>query len=68
MPNWHTAPSRGVAEALGTYAQSQAAAAVIVGSRGRSGVKEILLGSVAMATLHHAHRPVMIVRAATKNE
>jgi len=34
---------------------------LVVGSRGRSAIREILLGSVAMATLHHAYRPVMVV-------
>jgi nucleotide-binding universal stress UspA family protein len=33
----------------------------MVGSRGRSAVREILLGSVAMATLHHTRRPVLVV-------
>jgi nucleotide-binding universal stress UspA family protein len=50
-----------VAEALVSYAGRRAAAAIVVGSRGRSAVSEILLGSVAMGTLHHAHRPVMVV-------
>jgi nucleotide-binding universal stress UspA family protein len=50
-----------VAEALAGCARSRAAAAIVVGSRGRSAVREILLGSVAMATLHHSHRPVMVV-------
>jgi nucleotide-binding universal stress UspA family protein len=34
---------------------------IVVGSRGRSTVRETLLGSVARSTLHHAHRPVMVV-------
>ncbi|MEV4536657.1 universal stress protein [Asanoa sp. NPDC049518] len=55
---------RTVARALAGTARSEAAAALAVGSRGRSAVKEILLGSVAMATLHHAYRPVLVVPAA----
>lgn len=54
---------RAVATALAGCASSHGAAAVVVGSRGRSAAREILLGSAAMATLHHAHRPVMVVRA-----
>ncbi|NUR90763.1 MAG: universal stress protein [Nonomuraea sp.] len=54
--------SRSVAEALAAAGRGRDAAALVVGSRGRSAVSEILLGSVAMATLHHAHRPVMVVR------
>lgn len=52
---------RAVAEALATEAAARRAAAVVVGSRGRSAPREILLGSVAMATLHHTFRPVLVV-------
>ena len=37
------------------------AAAVVVGSRGRSGLGEALLGSVSSGVLHHANRPVLVV-------
>jgi nucleotide-binding universal stress UspA family protein len=39
------------------------AAAVVVGSRGRSGLGGALLGSVSSGVLHHANRPVLIVHA-----
>jgi nucleotide-binding universal stress UspA family protein len=52
---------RAVADALASTARTEGAALLVVGSRGRSSVKEILLGSVAMATLHHAYRSVMVV-------
>ena len=42
-------------------ADDQGAAVVLVGSRGRSAVREIVLGSVAMGVLHGSHRPVMVV-------
>ena len=54
-------PGRAVADALAGYASTRSAALVVVGSRGRSATRELLLGSVAMATLHHAHRPVLVV-------
>ena len=60
----HGVAGRTVAGALAGCARSQSAAALVVGSRGRSAVKEILLGSVAVATLHHAYRPVLVVPAA----
>lgn len=57
----HGFHARGVAGALNTAASDAGAAVIVVGSRGRSAMREILLGSAAMATLHHAERPVMVV-------
>jgi nucleotide-binding universal stress UspA family protein len=34
---------------------------IVAGSRGRSAARELLLGSVAMAILHRAQRPVLVV-------
>jgi nucleotide-binding universal stress UspA family protein len=53
--------ARAVADALVRRAQDVQAAAIVVGSRGRSAAREIMLGSVAMAVLHHADRPVLVV-------
>lgn len=50
-----------VAEALTTCARERDAAAIVVGSRGRSMAREIVLGSSAMATVHNGERPVMVV-------
>ena len=52
----------GVAAAMIAAAEEHGAAAIVVGSRGRSAAREIILGSVAMGTLHRSHRPVMVVR------
>lgn len=35
---------------------------IVIGSRGLSGIKEFLLGSVSSRVSHHAHCPVLIVR------
>ncbi|MDQ4118714.1 MAG: universal stress protein, partial [Actinomycetota bacterium] len=37
------------------------AGVLVVGSRGRSAVREVLLGSTALAVLHHADTPVVVV-------
>nr|WP_240670732.1 universal stress protein [Actinoplanes solisilvae] len=57
----HGTRGRAVADALSACAREHKAAAVVVGSRGRSVVTEIVLGSVAMSTLHNAHRPVLVI-------
>ncbi|MEU4215827.1 universal stress protein [Actinoplanes sp. NPDC026623] len=57
----HGRSAHAVAEALAGAARARGAALLVVGSQGRSMVREMLLGSVTMGTLHLAHRPVMIV-------
>jgi nucleotide-binding universal stress UspA family protein len=37
------------------------ASAIVVGSRGLTGVRSIVLGSVSSGVVHHAHRPVLVV-------
>jgi nucleotide-binding universal stress UspA family protein len=54
-------PAAGVARRLARLASERGAAAIVVGSRGRSAARKVLLGSVAMAALHHAARPVLVV-------
>lgn len=38
------------------------AAAIVLGSRGLSGIKSLVLGSVSGAVVHHATRPALVVR------
>jgi nucleotide-binding universal stress UspA family protein len=45
-----------------TEAESCDAALVVVGSRGWSNARRMLLGSVSLAVLAHAERPVLVVR------
>jgi nucleotide-binding universal stress UspA family protein len=54
---------RAAAEALDTEASARKAGVIVVGSRGRSTLRQVVLGSTAMAVLHHAHRPVLVVPA-----
>lgn len=55
--------ARAIAATLDEYAAERGAALLVVGSRGRSASRELLLGSVAKAVLHHAHCPVLVVPA-----
>lgn len=44
------------------------ARAVVVGSRGRSGLRSALLGSVSNAVVHRCRRPVVVVHPADREE
>jgi nucleotide-binding universal stress UspA family protein len=49
------------AEAILAEAEKLDASVVILGSRGRTGVRSLMLGSVSHAVLQHADRPVLVV-------
>jgi nucleotide-binding universal stress UspA family protein len=49
--------------ALVTAADDQDADLVVLGSHGRTGLTEVLLGSVAAAVTQHTARPVLVVHA-----
>jgi nucleotide-binding universal stress UspA family protein len=44
------------------YAQRENIGLILVGTRGRSAFKRLLLGSIASGIVTHAHCPVMVVR------
>ncbi len=50
-----------VAAAILAEAKALEVAAIVIGSRGRTGIKSMLLGSVSRQLLHHADRPVILV-------
>ncbi len=49
-------------EAIVEVADKRDASAIVLGSRGLSGIKGVLLGSVSGAVVHHANRPALVVR------
>lgn len=51
-----------VPNAIIEYAAKQHADLIIMGTRGRTGAKKLLLGSVASAVMAHAKCPVLLVR------
>jgi len=48
--------------AIVNYAEKEMVDLIVVGTRGRSGLKRMLIGSVASDILHYAHCPVMVVK------
>ncbi|MBV9178899.1 MAG: universal stress protein [Nitrososphaeraceae archaeon] len=44
------------------YAESNNVDLIVVGTRGRTGFKKLLLGSVASGVVTYAHCPVMVVK------
>jgi nucleotide-binding universal stress UspA family protein len=53
---------RPVADAILAEAESRRVAVIVVGSRGLSGVRSRILGSVSSRLAHHARRPLLVVR------
>jgi nucleotide-binding universal stress UspA family protein len=49
------------ADAVLAEAAEVGARAIVMGTRGLTGIKSVLLGSVSHAVVHHADRPVVIV-------
>jgi nucleotide-binding universal stress UspA family protein len=61
VANVHMAVGR-PADEIVAYAQNQGVGLIVMGSRGREGIRRALMGSVSDAVVRHAHCPVMVVR------
>ena len=46
----------------GCVADERQADAIVIGTRGRTGLRRLLLGSVARNVMHHASCSVLIIR------
>ena len=44
------------------YAEEKRIDLIVVGTRGRSGFKKLLLGSIASSVVTYAHCPVLVVK------
>jgi len=51
-----------VVDTIVNYATSENVDLIVIGTRGRTGLKRFLLGSVANGVVLHAHCPVLVVR------
>ena len=51
-----------VTDAIVNYATKKNIDLIVIGTKGRTGLKRFLLGSVAQGVLQHAHCPVLLVR------
>ena len=57
-----TASAQGsAADEIAAYADRAAAELIVVGTHGRTGLRRVLLGSVAEQVLHKTRRPVLVV-------
>ncbi len=50
------------AEAITEYARKNAMDMIVIATHGRTGMKKMLLGSVALGILHQSHVPVHLIR------
>jgi nucleotide-binding universal stress UspA family protein len=58
-----TAEARGpIWDAIVTFARQREVSAIVVGSRGLTGLKSVLLGSVSEGIIRHAHRTTVVVQ------
>jgi nucleotide-binding universal stress UspA family protein len=55
-------PISRIGSAIVDYAERENVDLIVIGSRGRSGFKKMLLGSVASDVVTYAHCPVMVVK------
>ncbi len=50
------------ADTITEYAQEKGIDMILIGTHGYTGLKKLMLGSVAFGVLHHSHVPVLLIR------
>ncbi|MEI9476570.1 MAG: universal stress protein [Deltaproteobacteria bacterium] len=50
------------ADTITEYAQKEGMGMIIIGTHGYTGLKKLMLGSVAFGVLHQSHIPVLLIR------
>jgi nucleotide-binding universal stress UspA family protein len=53
---------KSVIESILDYASSKGIDLIVVGTKGRTGLKRLLMGSIANGIVHHANCPVLLVK------
>jgi nucleotide-binding universal stress UspA family protein len=53
---------KSVSESILNYSANEDTDLIVIGTKGRTGLKRFLIGSVANAVIQHAHCPVLLVR------
>ena len=61
-PSGELLQSPSVVEALVTYASNHGIELIVVGTRGMTGFKKLILGSVSTGLVSHSHCPVLVAR------
>jgi nucleotide-binding universal stress UspA family protein len=56
------AQTNSIASTIVEFAENEKVDLIVVGTRGASGVKRMLLGSVASGVVTYAHCPVLVVK------
>ena len=54
--------SKSVIESIVSYADKNKVDLIVIGTKGLTGFKKLLLGSVARGVIDHGHCPVLLVR------
>jgi nucleotide-binding universal stress UspA family protein len=57
---WDTTHERHVARSIAGFAETHGPSIVALSTHGRSGLSQLVMGSVAMAVAHHATSPVLV--------